>query len=124
MTSRAKLRAVGAASKEGGDFPKPPSPLLMELMLVRASSGDIVAEMHIGDLWATVQRGPAAVHRACTAGEGLDACGRVVFVVDAQTPTTCLRQVVVRQQARGKGRWGRRGRAAVIVLNAGGRLHG
>jgi predicted O-methyltransferase YrrM len=39
--------------------PTPLSPLLMELVLVRATSPDIVGTITIGDLWATIERGSA-----------------------------------------------------------------
>lgn len=36
----------------------------MELLLVRASSGSVVAELVINDLWATIERGPAELDPA------------------------------------------------------------
>jgi predicted O-methyltransferase YrrM len=60
-SAHALADGVGGASKDGVDLATPLSPLLMELLLVRASSGDVVRELVIGDLWATVRRGPAVL---------------------------------------------------------------
>jgi hypothetical protein len=51
--------AFRAAAGDAGRVPIPLSPLLMELMLVRAESTGIVGTITIGDLWATVERGDA-----------------------------------------------------------------
>jgi predicted O-methyltransferase YrrM len=51
--------AMEGTSKDGAVLPEPLTRLLLELMLVRGSSGDVVRELSIGDLWASVERGPA-----------------------------------------------------------------
>jgi predicted O-methyltransferase YrrM len=51
--------AIGGTSNDGDVLPTPLSPLLMELMLLRAVSGEVVSELRIGDLWASIVRGPA-----------------------------------------------------------------
>lgn len=48
----------------GDTLPTPLSRLLMELLLVRATSGELVAEIRVGNLWATIERGPAQLDRA------------------------------------------------------------
>lgn len=50
---------IGGPTHDGVRVPTPLSPLLMELLLVRATSGAIVSELAIGNLWATIERGPA-----------------------------------------------------------------
>jgi hypothetical protein len=48
--------------EQGGFEPVTPlSRLVLELVLARASSGDIVAEVAIGPYWAAIRRGPAAL---------------------------------------------------------------
>jgi predicted O-methyltransferase YrrM len=52
---------LGQRTTERDGLPMPLSPLLMELLLVRASSGDVIREIQIGNLWATIERGSAAL---------------------------------------------------------------
>jgi predicted O-methyltransferase YrrM len=52
---------VGATMRDGVPFTTPLSPLLMDLLLVRASSGDVVSEIRVGNLWATIERGSAVL---------------------------------------------------------------
>ncbi len=52
---------LGGALGNADALTTPLSPLLIELLLVRASSGDIVSEIRVGNLWATIRRGPAVI---------------------------------------------------------------
>jgi hypothetical protein len=52
---------VGGTTVGGKALPMPLTPLLVQLLLARASSGGAVAEIRAGDLWATIERGPAAL---------------------------------------------------------------
>jgi predicted O-methyltransferase YrrM len=60
-----RLAETGASIEDELDKPsRPLLVLLIELMLARARSGDLVAEVVIGPAWVVVVRGPVAVEAA------------------------------------------------------------
>jgi hypothetical protein len=62
-TSDEARRRIEAAIEERGTFvpPTPMSRLALELVIARAISGDVVADLSFDRDWVVVRRGPAAL---------------------------------------------------------------
>lgn len=58
---RRQLRESLATEREPGQRHQPLTQIAIELMLARASSGDVVASVTVDDAWISVRRGPAEV---------------------------------------------------------------